>query len=131
VRHYNSEAFTMFRSVMQLHNRKLLASVCCRRACLSTTPFSAAGPVASSSSTSSSSSSPSSLMTSPREGLPRWPQLSSATGILRSLDWLGTVVFAASGSLTAATMGCDILGCSIIGTITAGIILYKSNCVLS
>lgn len=56
---------------------------------------------------------------SPREGLPRWPGLSSATGVLRSLDWFGTVVFAASGSLTAASSGCDLLGCSIIGTITA------------
>jgi uncharacterized membrane protein YeiH len=54
----------------------------------------------------------------PREGLPRWPSLSS-TGILRSLDWFGTVIFAASGSLTAASAGCDLFGCAMIGTITA------------
>ncbi|RHZ27529.1 hypothetical protein DYB37_004716 [Aphanomyces astaci] len=56
---------------------------------------------------------------SPREGLPRWPSLTSATGCLRTLDWFGSVVFAVSGSLTAATAGCDLLGCTLIGTITA------------
>lgn len=56
---------------------------------------------------------------SPHEGLPRWPSLASPTGILRGLDYFGTVVFAASGSLTAAMSGCDLLGCSIVGTITA------------
>lgn len=66
-----------------------------------------------------SQSTPSSNSTSPHEGLPRWPSLTSPTGCLRTLDWIGTVVFAGSGSLTAATMGADIFGCSVIGTITA------------
>ncbi|KAJ3020557.1 UNVERIFIED_CONTAM: hypothetical protein HDU68_010115 [Siphonaria sp. JEL0065] len=56
---------------------------------------------------------------SPHEGLPRWPGPTSATGVLRSLDWFGTAVFAVSGSLTAAASGCDVLGCSLIGTVTA------------
>jgi hypothetical protein len=54
-----------------------------------------------------------------REGLPRWPNVHTPTGILRSLDWFGTVVFAASGALTAATCGCDALGTVAVGTITA------------
>ncbi|KAF0693148.1 hypothetical protein As57867_015789, partial [Aphanomyces stellatus] len=36
-----------------------------------------------------------------------------------SLDWFGTVVFAVSGSVTATTAGCDLLGCTLVGTITA------------
>jgi uncharacterized membrane protein YeiH len=56
---------------------------------------------------------------SPREGLPRWPQINTSTGILRGLDYFGTAVFAVSGSLTAAASGCDLLGCAMIGTITA------------
>jgi len=32
---------------------------------------------------------------------------------------MGTVVFATSGSLAAATAGCDLLGCVSVGTITA------------
>ncbi|KDO25444.1 hypothetical protein SPRG_09386 [Saprolegnia parasitica CBS 223.65] len=55
----------------------------------------------------------------PREGLPRWPGLRTPTGFLRSLDWFGTIVFATSGSLTAAMCGADLLGSIIIGTITA------------
>ncbi|ETV90106.1 hypothetical protein H310_15062, partial [Aphanomyces invadans] len=53
------------------------------------------------------------------EGLPRWPSLSTPTGCLRSLDWFGTVVFAMSGSLTAASSGADLHGCILVGTITA------------
>ncbi|CAK4086111.1 unnamed protein product [Aphanomyces euteiches] len=56
---------------------------------------------------------------SPREGLPRWPNLTSPTGCLRSLDWFGTAVFAVSGSLTAVTSGCDLFGSVLVGTITA------------
>ncbi|OQS00691.1 hypothetical protein THRCLA_05894 [Thraustotheca clavata] len=56
---------------------------------------------------------------SPREGLPRWPGLTTPTGILRCLDWFGTVVFAVSGALTAAMCGANLLGCILIGTITA------------
>ena len=54
-----------------------------------------------------------------REGLPRFPNLHTPTGVLRSLDWFGTVAFAASGALTAATCGCDALGTVAVGTITA------------
>jgi uncharacterized membrane protein YeiH len=59
------------------------------------------------------------MSTSPHEGLPRWPHTQGPTGLLRGLDYFGTVVFAASGSLTAAMSGCDLLGCGLIGTITA------------
>ncbi|OQS00694.1 hypothetical protein THRCLA_05895 [Thraustotheca clavata] len=58
-------------------------------------------------------------LTLPREGLPRWPGLTASTGLLRGLDWFGTLVFATSGSLTAAMCGADLLGSIIIGTITA------------
>jgi len=34
-------------------------------------------------------------------------------------DYIGTGVFAISGCLTAATVGMDMLGCTIVGTITA------------
>ena len=54
-----------------------------------------------------------------REGLPRFPAMTTPTGILRSLDYFGTIVFAASGGLTAATCGCDLLGTLAVGTITA------------
>ncbi|ETV95919.1 hypothetical protein H310_10584 [Aphanomyces invadans] len=55
----------------------------------------------------------------PYEGLPRWPGVTSVTAILRTLDIVGTSTFAASGSLAAATLGCDIIGCIMVGTITA------------
>ncbi|CAK4664081.1 hypothetical protein LEN26_000993 [Aphanomyces euteiches] len=55
----------------------------------------------------------------PYEGLPRWPGFSSATSLLRSLDLFGSSIFAATGSLAAATTGCDLLGCIIVGTMTA------------
>jgi uncharacterized membrane protein YeiH len=54
-----------------------------------------------------------------RDGLPRWPGLGSAPGVLRSCDWFGTVVFASSGAITAASCGLDLLGVTIVGTITA------------
>ena len=54
-----------------------------------------------------------------REGLPRFPDITTPTGILRGLDYFGTIVFAASGGLTAATCGCDLLGTLAVGTITA------------
>jgi uncharacterized membrane protein YeiH len=53
------------------------------------------------------------------DGLTRYPCLSSPQGILRGLDWVGTVSFAASGCLTAGHMGLDVFGCATIGTITA------------
>lgn len=56
---------------------------------------------------------------SPRERLPRWANLKTATGVLRGLDYSGTLFFSASGALTAAYCGCDVFGCLAIGTITA------------
>ncbi len=53
------------------------------------------------------------------DGLTRYPSLSSPNGLLRCLDWLGTVSFACSGTLTAGYAGLDLLGCTIVGTITA------------
>ena len=55
----------------------------------------------------------------PPDGLDRWPHFSSTRGVLRSLDWAGTAVFAASGSIAAASSGMDLLGACVIGTVTA------------
>jgi len=52
------------------------------------------------------------------EGMPRYPQL-SVMGGLRGLDYMGTCVFAVSGSVTAATCGLDLLGATVVGCITA------------
>jgi hypothetical protein len=53
------------------------------------------------------------------DGMTRWPGLTSAQGLLRTFDWVGTMSFAASGCLTAGNMGLDVFGCSVVGTITA------------
>lgn len=53
------------------------------------------------------------------DGLDRIPHLSSARGVLRGLDWAGTAVFAASGSIAAAECGFDLLGAVAVGTVTA------------
>jgi len=53
------------------------------------------------------------------EAMPRYPTELSSLGLLRAGDYIGTVAFAASGSITAAATGMDILGCSLVGTITA------------
>ena len=53
------------------------------------------------------------------DGLTRWPGISSPQALLRTFDWAGTVSFAASGCLTAGHMGLDILGCTVVGSITA------------
>jgi len=53
------------------------------------------------------------------DSMPRFPSLSSAGGLLRMSDYAGTVVFAASGSITAGCVGMDVLGAAAIGTITA------------
>ena len=53
------------------------------------------------------------------DGLTRYPGVTSPQAILRTFDWIGTISFAASGCLTAGHMGLDILGCTIVGTITA------------
>ena len=52
------------------------------------------------------------------DGMPRYPSLSSG-GILRGFDYLGTIVFAVSGSITAGSCGLDVFGASVVGTITA------------
>ena len=57
-------------------------------------------------------------LTSPREGLPRFPS-ASATGLVRLLDYAGTVAFSASGALTALGCGCDLFGACAIGIITS------------
>ena len=38
---------------------------------------------------------------------------------LRGLDYVGTVAFAASGTMVAGHAGMDILGCTMVGTITS------------
>ena len=53
------------------------------------------------------------------DGMDRYPHLNSSRGILRGIDYLGTWVFAASGAITAATHGMDLLGAVAVGTITA------------
>ena len=53
------------------------------------------------------------------DGMPRYPSFSSAPGILRASDYFGTVIFAISGSITAASCGLDLFGATAIGTITA------------
>ncbi len=55
----------------------------------------------------------------PEDGLARWPSLNTYQGILRGLDWFGTAVFSLAGSAAAGNCGMDILGCTIVGTITA------------
>lgn len=53
------------------------------------------------------------------DGMERWPSLTSTKGLLRTLDYVGTVSFAHSGTILAASMGMDLLGCAAVGTITA------------
>ena len=53
------------------------------------------------------------------DGMPRYPTLRSSAGLLRSSDYFGTLVFAMSGSITAASCGMDVFGATAIGTITA------------
>lgn len=77
-------------------------------------------------STSSSSSSPKPAAAASGEpaapavhdGMPRYPNL-TAGGSLRAMDYFGTVVFALSGSVTAASVGMDWFGAMTLGTITA------------
>ena len=55
------------------------------------------------------------------DSMPRFPWSDGPTvpGLLRGADWFGTAVFAMTGTLAAATRGMDILGSTIVGTITA------------
>jgi len=55
----------------------------------------------------------------PCDGLDRIPHLKSTRGILRGLDWAGTALFAASGSIAAASTGFDLLGAVAVGSVTA------------
>lgn len=52
------------------------------------------------------------------DNLPRHP-LPTTLGVLRLLDYVGTVSFAYSGALLAASSGMDLLGTSLVGTVTA------------
>jgi len=53
------------------------------------------------------------------DGMPRFPSCSSTAGLLRGSDYFGTLIFAISGSITAASCGMDVFGATAIGTITA------------
>lgn len=55
----------------------------------------------------------------PDDGLTRYPTLRSPQGVLRGMDYMGTAVFALSGTVTAGQVGMDLMGCVIVGTITA------------
>lgn len=52
------------------------------------------------------------------DSLPRYPT-PKPLGLLRLSDYIGTAAFAVSGSITAATAGMDLLGATLIGTVTA------------
>lgn len=54
----------------------------------------------------------------PLDSLPRYPSFNTL-GILRGLDYVGTISFASSGAILAASSGMDLLGATMIGTITA------------
>jgi len=51
--------------------------------------------------------------------LARYPNLRSAGGLLRGLDYAGTLTFALTGSVTAAQSGLDVFGCTMAGVVTA------------
>src|SRR5690554_569184 len=46
-----------------------------------------------------------------QDGMTRFPAFNSSMGLLRGLDYFGTLVFAISGTVTAGAAGMDILGC--------------------
>jgi uncharacterized membrane protein YeiH len=50
--------------------------------------------------------------------MPRFPD-ASGPGALRLCDYVGTATFAVTGSLAAAARGMDVLGATVVGTITA------------
>jgi Glycine transporter len=53
------------------------------------------------------------------ETMTRYPSLRSSGGLLRSLDYLGTVAFAMGGAIAASQRGMDLLGAVELGVITA------------
>eukprot|EP00979_Chaetoceros_neogracilis_P004259 scaffold749_cov242-Chaetoceros_neogracile.AAC.17 len=67
----------------------------------------------------------SNLLNAPRtrgrddDSLSRFPNFNSPGGILRGLDYGGTLTFALSGSIIAAQSGLDVFGCSMVAMITA------------
>jgi uncharacterized membrane protein YeiH len=52
------------------------------------------------------------------DGMPRYPGTCPG-GILRGLDYFGTVVFGYTGGIMAAQHGLDLLGVAVVGSITA------------
>ena len=50
--------------------------------------------------------------------MPRWPQLTPG-GMLRAGDWIGTVICALGGTLSACERGMDVMGCLIMAAATA------------
>lgn len=52
------------------------------------------------------------------DGLARYPHLYSPGGVLRGLDYAGTITFALTGSVTAAQSGLDVFGCCMVGMVT-------------
>lgn len=55
----------------------------------------------------------------PAEALSRYPSLRTPGGLVRALDYLGTVSFAMSGTATAGMRGMNLLGCVVVGTLAA------------
>lgn len=53
------------------------------------------------------------------DGLTRWPELTSPNGVLRTMDWIGTLSFASSACILAGSYGMDLMGCIIVSTITS------------
>lgn len=53
------------------------------------------------------------------DGMTRYPSAGSVRGLLRTCDYLGTVAFAVSGAVTAGSVGMDLLGAMLVGTVTA------------
>lgn len=51
--------------------------------------------------------------------LARRPHLRSAGGLLRGLDYAGTVTFALTGTVAAAQSGLDVFGSALVGVVTA------------
>lgn len=52
------------------------------------------------------------------DALSRFPTLKTPGGILRGLDYAGTLTFALTGSVTAAQSGLDVFGCSMVAMVT-------------
>jgi Glycine transporter len=53
------------------------------------------------------------------DGMARWPGLRTARHQLRAMDYIGTLSFASSGAIAAATAQMDLLGALFVGTVTA------------